>query len=228
MIESTSSGGPGVPSDEQQVLRHWGDASADPMNGESGRALADRMIDVVAGIQGVSTVCDLGCGNGHLAARLAARGYSVVAVDASERLLSLARQHNASDRIEYCHALIGPALVDQVSQRRRFDLVVSVDVIEHLYRPTTLIETAHGLLRPGGALVVCTPYHGYLKNLAISLLGGWDSHHGVHWDGGHIKFFSVPTLRALVASRFEVQRFEYFGRISGFWKNMICIAAKTT
>ena len=227
MIKSPGAAVSGASSDEQQVLRHWGDVSADPMNGESGRALAERVIDVVAGIQGVSTVCDLGCGNGHLAARLATRGYSVFAVDASERLLSLARQHHASDRIEYCHALIGPGVVDRVSQRQ-FDLVVSVDVVEHLYRPMTLIETADALLRPGGHLVVCTPYHGYLKNLAISLLGGWDSHHGVHWDGGHIKFFSVPTLRTLVASRFEVQRFEYFGRVRGLWKNMICIATKTT
>lgn len=227
MIESPDPPVSGAWSDEQQVLRHWGDLSTDPMNGETGRALAQHVIAAVAAIQGVSRVCDLGCGNGHLAACLANRGYSVFAVDASERLLSLARQHHASDRIEYCHALIGPALVDRAAEQRRFDLVVSVEVVEHLYRPMTLIETADALLRPGGHLVVSTPYHGYLKNLAIALLGRWDAHHGVHWDGGHIKFFSVPTLRTLVSSRFDVQRFEYFGRVRGLWKNMICIATKT-
>ena len=213
-------------SDEHHVLHEWGDDDAGPMNGESGRRLAETIVTTVAGIRDVSSICDLGCGNGYLASRLAARGFSVTAVDASARLLSLARRHYASERIQYREAMFGPALLTEFGDQPRFDLVVSVDVVEHLYRPATLFETANGLLKPGGHLVVCTPYHGYFKNLAIAFLGEWDSHHGVHWEGGHIKFFSVATLRQAVERQFKVDRFQYYGRFPGFWKNMICIASK--
>ena len=109
----------------------------------------------------------------------------------------------------------------------RFDAVISGDVIEHLYRPADLIECASELLKPGGWLVLSTPYHGYLKNLALSVLDGWDVHHTVGWEGGHIKFFSVKTLSSLVTGNgFDIGRFHYFGRAPWLWKNMICVARK--
>ncbi|MGH9200871.1 MAG: class I SAM-dependent methyltransferase, partial [Vicinamibacterales bacterium] len=113
-------------------------------------------------------------------------------------------------------AMLGPA---------SFDAVVSSDVIEHLYRPSALIEVAVRLLKPDGHLVVGTPYHGYLKNLAIGLAGKWDAHHGPNWDGGHIKFFCVATLRELVEKHgFHDPRFHFYGRAPWLWKNMICVA----
>ena len=105
--------------------------------------------------------------------------------------------------------------------------MISGDVIEHLYRPADLLECAAELLNPGGWLILSTPYHGYLKNLALSVLGGWDAHHTVGWEGGHIKFFSVKTLSPLVtANGFDIARFHYFGRTLWLWKNMICVARK--
>ena len=108
-----------------------------------------------------------------------------------------------------------------------FDLVVSSDVIEHLYDPLTFLRAAFAVLRPGGTAIIGTPYHGYLKNIAISVTGTWDAHHGVGWHGGHIKFFSVASLGGmLVDAGFEAPRFSYYGRFPGFWKNMIAVARK--
>jgi 2-polyprenyl-6-hydroxyphenyl methylase/3-demethylubiquinone-9 3-methyltransferase len=91
-----------------------------------------------------------------------------------------------------------------------------------------LIETAVALLKPGGYLIVGTPYHGYLKNLAISVLNKWDAHHGVHWDGGHIKFFSERTLGELVLQHdFQQVTFHFYGRLPWLWKHMICTAKLT-
>jgi isoquinoline 1-oxidoreductase beta subunit len=50
------------------------------------------------------------------------------------------------------------------------------DMTHDSYRPASLIETANAILKPGGLAVICTPYHGYLKNLAISILDRWDDH----------------------------------------------------
>jgi len=197
---------------------------ANPANGESGRRLAALFVRIVTSLPDVRVVCDLGCGNGYLAGLLSSAGCEVVGVDASHSGIAIAQKNYGS------HAQFVDADIDSrlpMTLGRHFDAVVSSDVIEHLYRPSELIRCAANVLRPGGWLVVGTPYHGYLKNLTLSIFGRWDAHHGVNWDGGHIKFFSVRTLsRLLEVEGFSVTRFAYHGRVAWLWKNMICIAKK--
>jgi SAM-dependent methyltransferase len=105
-----------------------------------------------------------------------------------------------------------------------FDAVVSLEVIEHLVLPRNLPRFAARVLKPGGYLIVSTPYHGYLKNLAIVLLGRWDAHHDPLWDGGHIKFWSARTLRSLMEHEgFVFERFLGAGRFPWFWKSMVLV-----
>ena len=60
----------------------------------------------------------------------------------------------------------------------------------------------------GGEMIISTPYHGYLKNLALAITGKFDRHFTVLWDGGHIKFWSVKTLTKLLNEfGFEVVEF---------------------
>src|SRR4051812_10455850 len=151
------------------VLREWGDELPGPMNGESGRRLADHLVRIVTGISRRDRICDLGCGNGYLASRLGALGSQVVGVDASDLLLRVAAANYQSERIEFRHGLFGEELAAMLAHDP-FDLVVSSDVVEHLYHPMTLIDMAGRILKPGGAFVLCTPYHGYVKNVAISVL----------------------------------------------------------
>ncbi len=79
-----------------------------------------------------------------------------------------------------------------------WDVVISTEVIEHLYSPRIFARRIHELLKPGGALIVSTPYHGYLKNVALAMSGALDAHFTALWDGGHIKFWSFKTLSALL------------------------------
>ena len=75
--------------------------------------------------------------------------------------------------------------------------------------------------------MISTPYHGYLKNLALSLTDKWDSHISPLWDGGHIKFWSRKTLTDLLESEeFVLQDFSGCGRFPFFWKSMLIIANK--
>jgi 2-polyprenyl-3-methyl-5-hydroxy-6-metoxy-1,4-benzoquinol methylase len=109
--------------------------------------------------------------------------------------------------------------------KQSFDLVISVEVIEHVYEPRTLLAQAREVLRPGGRFVITTPYHGYLKNLLIAGLGKSDAHYNPLWDGGHIKFWSRKTLSAaLREAGFEDIRFYGAGRVPYFWKSMILTA----
>lgn len=179
----------------------------------------------MASLENVTRVCDLGCGNGHLAGRLAALGFQVTGIDSSETAVQIARKnyHNAT----FVQAVIDPKVGEQIDAGL-FDLVISSDVIEHLYCPSDLLEAARSLLRPNGQLLVGTPYHGYLKNLALSVSGQMDSHFTVLANGGHIKFFSVKTLSELITRHgFSDLTFSFYGRAPWLWKNMICHARKT-
>jgi 2-polyprenyl-3-methyl-5-hydroxy-6-metoxy-1,4-benzoquinol methylase len=189
-------------------------------NGESGEKLTRVFVELVQKLDGVRSICDLGCGNGHISGRLAALGYQVTGVDASASGIQIARR--AYPGVEFVEAMI-----DRELSLGEFDLVVSSDVIEHLYRPSDLLEAAASLLKPGGQVMIGTPYHGYLKNLVLAATGKMDAHYSALHDGGHIKFFSVSTLSKLMrSSRFEDLSFTFYGRAPWLWKNMICHARK--
>lgn len=170
-------------------------------------------------------VLDIGSGNGHLSGKLAGAGFDVVGVEQDEGGLEIARAAHPGLRFHRQSVDDDPGRL--LEQERRFDAVVSTEVIEHLFTPARLVRYAHAVLVDGGHLLVSTPYHGYWKNVALALLGRWDHHHTVLWDGGHIKFFSYRTLAALLtANGFEVVRFIGVGRVPGLWKSMIVVARR--
>ena len=192
-------------------------------NGASGEKLTEVFVALVQKLDGVRSICDLGCGNGHIAGRLNLHGYQVTGIDASRSGIGIARR--AYPSVEFIEAMIDREL-GQLSLPR-FDLVLSSDVIEHLYRPSDLLEAAFTVLKPGGHVLLGTPYHGYLKNLALAVTGRMDSHFSALHDGGHIKFFSVKTMSQLMrAHSFADLRFTFYGRAPRLWKNMICHARK--
>jgi 2-polyprenyl-3-methyl-5-hydroxy-6-metoxy-1,4-benzoquinol methylase len=199
--------------------------SADSGNGETSDRLAKAVIKRVTDLQDIKRICDLGSGNGYISGRLAALGYEVVGIDASESGTRMASQ-------SYPDARFICSLVDEGLPQRLaldpFDLVISSDAIEHFYRPGDLVRAAVSLLRADGQVLLGTPYHGYLKNLVLSLSGKMDAHFNVLQDGGHIKFFSVKTLSQLMESHGLVDlNFSFYGRAPWLWKNMICHGRKS-
>lgn len=201
----------------------YGWQSAEPSNGAEGKALAEVFRAAAINLGQGLRVCDLGCGNGYLAATLADAGFSVLGVDASAKGIALARAN--FPQAEFWQTELDGKLAQTIG--RDFDLVVSSDVIEHLYRPGDLLQDAHAILKPHGHLLLGTPYHGYWKNLVLSLTGKMDNHFTALWDGGHIKFFSVKSLQGLLAQhKFNVNGWSYHGRLPYLWKNMVAHASK--
>ena len=169
-------------------------------------------------------IVDLGCGNGYVASRLRGLGHVVIGVDVSAEAVAVARSAHPAMCFKVA-SLEDDDLAARIGEG--FDCVVSLEVIEHLYRPCRLFEQSRRLLRHGGWLVVSTPYHGYAKNLALSVLSRWDRHFAVGWEGGHIKFFSRRTLTAMAkACRFVPERWIGVGRLPGLWKSMMLVATR--
>lgn len=171
---------------------------------------------------GELVILDVGCGNGFVASKLAELGHSVIGIDASEDGINLARRAYPNVRFEVYSAYNNlRKIVSGV------DVVVSSEVIEHIYSPKKYLSRIHEVIKPSGNIILTTPYHGFLKNLAISILNGWDKHFTVDWDGGHIKFFSERTLsKLLVDCDFRDIRFANAGRVRWLWKSMVCSAEK--
>ena len=165
---------------------------------------------------------DLGCGNGSIAAALSRDGWDVTGVDPSQEAIAQARQHHPALRLEN-----GSAYEDLASRFGRFPVVYSLEVVEHVYAPRDYARHLFDLVEPGGGVIVSTPYHGYLKNLAMAVTGKMDAHFTALWDHGHIKFWSVRTLTILLEEAgFRDLRFLRVGRIPPLAKSMIAIARR--
>ena len=166
-------------------------------------------------------ILELGCGNGSFAGLLAGKGYEVSATDLSESGTEIARvtHPNVSFRkVSVYEDLSG-------IWGRPFDAVIALEVVEHLYDPRQFLRRVAACLGKEGTLILSTPYHGYLKNVALAVSGGFDRHFDPLWDGGHIKFWSKATLgRLLTEAGFRVERWEGTGRLPLLWKSMIVVA----
>lgn len=168
-------------------------------------------------------VLDAGCGNGELAGFLASNGFEVTGVDADAEGIAIAKQRFPTSEFEV--ATFDSAV--NLGPENGFDIAVSTEVVEHLYSPHELARYCFDALRPGGSLIMSTPYHGYLKNLALAVLGRWARHLSPNWHGGHIKFWDRASLTTLLdEAGFVVTGFRGVGRVPYLWKSMILIAQK--
>ena len=165
---------------------------------------------------------DLGCGNGSVGAQLAKQGWSVTGVDPSVEGIVEGRRAYPDLQLEE-----GSAYDDLAAKYGCFPVVLSLEVVEHVYAPKDYARTLFDLVEPGGTAIVSTPYHGYLKNLALAATGKMDRHYTALWDHGHIKFWSIPTLTTLLTEAgFQTIRFHRVGRIPALAKSMIAVAEK--
>lgn len=155
-------------------------------------------------------VFEIGSGNGATANMLSNCGYCVVGIDPAVEGIEVARR-NFPKAVFH----LGSAYDDLAGTYGTFPIVVSLEVIEHCFSPKAYLETLFKLIEPGGLGIISTPFHGYWKNLALSLANKWDWHLSPLWEGGHIKFFSENTLaQALRAAGFTDIDFRRAGRFS--------------
>jgi 2-polyprenyl-6-hydroxyphenyl methylase/3-demethylubiquinone-9 3-methyltransferase len=169
-------------------------------------------------------VLDVGCGNGFTCGEFLKLGCIVVGIDLSESGIAVARKAFPTGRFE---VLPADSKILERLKEQPFDLVVSTEVVEHLYAPREYARGCFDALRPGGRFICTTPYHGYLKNLLISLSNKWDQHANPLWDGGHIKLWSKRTLTALLLETgFVNVRFRGAGRLPLLWMTMVVSADK--
>jgi 2-polyprenyl-3-methyl-5-hydroxy-6-metoxy-1,4-benzoquinol methylase len=171
---------------------------------------------------GEKRIFDLGCGNGAVASELSKLGYSITGVDPSEDGIRLAKVACPHLQLE-----IGSAYDDLAGKYGQFPVVLSLEVVEHVYDPRKYARCVRDLLQPGGLAILSTPYHSYFKNLVLAVTNKMDQHFTALWDHGHIKFWSVKTLTMLLKEvGLQVEAVHRVGRWAPLAKSMIVCARR--
>ncbi len=166
-------------------------------------------------------ILDLGCGNGSLANKLIDLGYDVYGIDASISGIEIAKRKNST---RFFNLNLSTSTIPNEILSMNFDMIISTEVIEHLYSPDNFIDLCTRILDNSRhkEIVLTTPYNGYLKNLFISVFDKWDHHLNPLWEGGHIKFWSKKTITKLLnAHNFDVLNIVGCGRTLYLWKSML-------
>ena len=196
-------------------------ANPEPSHSYLYGSVAGLLCDIPKG----SKVLDLGCGNGTFISNFQDRGWSLYGSDFSPTGIDFAKR--TFPQIEFFLADASAPTGDILERVGQVDVILSTEVIEHLYDPRSFLRNAHTLLKPSGLIILTTPYHGYLKNLMLALTGKLDQHFTVLWDHGHIKFWSKKTLRSVLEETgFTDINFVGSGRLPWLWKSIVVSARR--
>ena len=173
---------------------------------------------------GPQKILDCGCGAGRVASWLHDQGHEAWGCDYSESGVAIANKL-------YTGPTYFPAnIVDdgiQIVPNGGYDGIVSVEVIEHLYDPEAMLQNCADAIRDDGWIILTTPYHGWLKNVALAVSNKMDHHYMVDSLGGHIKFFSKKTMKEMLKrTGFKDIEFRGAGRLPYLWCSMVVFARK--
>jgi 2-polyprenyl-6-hydroxyphenyl methylase/3-demethylubiquinone-9 3-methyltransferase len=142
-------------------------------------------------------VLDIGCGGGILSEPLARLGASVVGADPAENNIAVAKQHAqaAELAIDY-RCSTAEALADA---GERFDLVLAMEVVEHVTDVRLFIERCAEMVKPGGLMIVGT-LNRTLASFALAIVGAeyilrWLPRGTHQWD----KFITPNELEIAMA-----------------------------
>ncbi|KAI8146564.1 3-demethylubiquinone-9 3-methyltransferase UbiG [Fennellomyces sp. T-0311] len=147
---------------------------------------------------------DIGCGGGLLSESLARLGGRVLGADASPDNIKMAQYHKRQDpqlwrgpgQLEYKHT----TAEDLLAAKESFDVVLAMEIIEHVNNPLQFLQTCADLVRPGGSLFLSTmsrTFASYFFTVALAedILGL--VHQGTHdWT----KYINSQELTSAIES----------------------------
>jgi len=113
-------------------------------------------------------ILDIGCGGGLLAEPMARLGATVVGADAAPRNIPVAQLHAEQSglAIDYRHT----TAEDLAEAGEQFDVVLNMEVVEHVANPQSYLTACRMLLKPGG-LMICSTLNRNPKSFVMAIVG---------------------------------------------------------
>ncbi len=162
---------------------------------------------------------DIGCGGGLLSEPMTRLGFAVTAVDAAERNIAVAAAHAAQQdlSIDYRCATAEALLA---ADEAPFDVILNMEVVEHVADPGAYLRASAQLLKPSGLMIVATLNRTF-KALVLAKIG---AEYVLRWlpVGAHdwSKFLKPEEVRKFLASAPVIVEGPYgvaFNPLSGRW-----------
>lgn len=146
--------------------------------------------NIVSGLGNGLNILDIGCGDGVISEPIVKMGNQVTAIE-------LPGVANLARMCQVPSVLAGDA-EKLAFASESFDVVLAVEVVEHMWNPQDFLNEAHRVLKPDGYLIVETP----------------EGEAGLNYDS-HRHFFTVERIKQMIGERFtvcETKRLEATGR----------------
>ncbi|MGF0539705.1 bifunctional 2-polyprenyl-6-hydroxyphenol methylase/3-demethylubiquinol 3-O-methyltransferase UbiG [Agrobacterium sp. ES01] len=113
-------------------------------------------------------VLDIGCGGGLLSEPVARMGADVLGADASEKNIGIAKTHSTQSGVEVDYRAVTAESLAEAGET--FDIVLNMEVVEHVSDVPFFISTCASMVRPGGLMLISTINRTF-KAAALAIVG---------------------------------------------------------
>src|SRR5581483_5382636 len=162
-------------------------------------------------------VLEVGCGSGELGRLLSSRGRSVTGIELVPEMAERAR------RWLDCVVTADVELDGFPFPPASFDAIIFADVLEHLVDPWRVLREAVETLTEDGVIVASIPNVQNVDVLRRLFFGRWDYRERGILDFGHLRFFTLQSIRSLFAQAdLTVVHVGYRYRRS-WWRELLCL-----
>jgi ubiquinone/menaquinone biosynthesis C-methylase UbiE len=167
------------------------------------------------------TILDYGCGYGEILLKLKKNNprSTLIGMDVSNVALEISKKKVR--QATYYHVRDGIKLP---LKNTSIDYIIALDVIEHVYDTEMLFKEFSRILKPGGNIIISTPYYGLIKNIIIALIG-----YDTIYDplGPHIRFFTKKSLKKCLENvAIKIYSIKYYGRFYPVYNAMYMLGKK--
>ncbi|SHG98262.1 bifunctional 2-polyprenyl-6-hydroxyphenol methylase/3-demethylubiquinol 3-O-methyltransferase UbiG [Cognatishimia maritima] len=114
------------------------------------------------------TLLDIGCGGGLLSEPMARLGATVIGADAAERNIPVAQVHAEQSGLEIDYRHTTAEAIAEAGEQ--FDVVLNMEVVEHVADPQEFITVCQQLVKPGG-LMICSTLNRTGKSFGAAIIG---------------------------------------------------------
>jgi 2-polyprenyl-6-hydroxyphenyl methylase / 3-demethylubiquinone-9 3-methyltransferase len=174
-----------------------------------------KKLDCLSGLR----ILDIGCGGGILSEPLARLGAQVVGADPSQENIAVASAHAKDSGVSVDYR--ATTAEDLAAQREQFDIVLAMEVVEHVTNVDDFVATCATMVKPGGLMIAAT-LNRTMKSFALAIVGAeyilrWLPRGTHQWD----KFVTPEELeRALTAGglRITAERGVIYNLLADRWQ----------